>query len=56
MAKKIIKSKMGKKILEKTLLNRAGEPSDVADMTVFLASDESTYLTGEAIKINGGLV
>ncbi len=37
-------------------LGRFGSPEDVAAAVVFLASDESSYLTGEAIKINGGLV
>jgi 3-oxoacyl-[acyl-carrier protein] reductase len=37
-------------------LARFGRPKDVADAVVFLASDDSSYLTGEAIKINGGLV
>ncbi len=37
-------------------LGRFGDPEDVAAAVVFLASDESSYMTGEAIKINGGLV
>jgi 3-oxoacyl-[acyl-carrier protein] reductase len=37
-------------------LGRFGKPEDVAAAVVFLASNESSYLTGEAIKINGGLV
>jgi 3-oxoacyl-[acyl-carrier protein] reductase len=37
-------------------LARFGRPQDVAAAVVFLASDESSYMTGEAIKINGGLV
>ena len=37
-------------------LGRFGKPEDVAAAVVFLASDESSYITGEAIKINGGLV
>ena len=37
-------------------LARFGRPEDVAAAVVFLASDDSSYLTGEAIKINGGLV
>ncbi len=37
-------------------LGRFGKPEDVAAAVVFLACDESSYLTGEAIKINGGLI
>jgi len=37
-------------------LARFGRPEDVAAAVVFLASDDSSYLTGESININGGLV
>ncbi len=37
-------------------IGRFGRPEDVAAAVVFLASNDSSYLTGEAIKINGGLV
>lgn len=37
-------------------LGRFGKPEDVAAAVVFLASDESSYLSGESININGGLV
>lgn len=36
-------------------LGRFGQPKDVADLAVFLASDESTWLTGTAIPLDGGL-
>jgi len=36
-------------------LGRFGTPEDVAEAAVFLASDASSYMTGEMIKINGGL-
>lgn len=36
-------------------LNRFGEASEVADLCAFLASDYSSYITGECISINGGL-
>ena len=36
-------------------LGRIGRPEDVAEMAVFLASDESSWLTGAAIPLDGGL-
>jgi len=38
-----------------TLTPYVGEPSDVADLVVFLASDESRYITGQMIAIDGGM-
>jgi 3-oxoacyl-[acyl-carrier protein] reductase len=35
-------------------LGRIGTVEDVARVAVFLASDESSYLTGEIIDVNGG--
>lgn len=36
-------------------LNRFGDPEEVASLVSFLASDRSSYITGEVININGGL-
>jgi len=36
-------------------LGRAGTPADVAKLTAFLASDESDYMTGQAVNVTGGL-
>lgn len=41
--------------IAQTALKRAGEPEDVADAVVYLASDLAAYLTGEIIEINGGI-
>jgi NAD(P)-dependent dehydrogenase (short-subunit alcohol dehydrogenase family) len=38
-----------------TLTPYAGRPEDVADLVVFLASDESRYITGQMIRIDGGM-
>ncbi len=39
----------------KTLMGRQGDAADVANAVCFLASDQSAYITGESIEINGGL-
>jgi NAD(P)-dependent dehydrogenase (short-subunit alcohol dehydrogenase family) len=36
-------------------LGRMGRPEDVAELAVFLASEESSWLTGAAIPLDGGL-
>jgi glucose 1-dehydrogenase len=42
--------------LENIPLQRLGKPEDVASMAVFLASDESSYVTGTTFFIDGGLL
>ena len=42
-------------ILKKIPLEIIGSPYDVAYCVNFLASDESRYITGETIHVNGGL-
>jgi NAD(P)-dependent dehydrogenase (short-subunit alcohol dehydrogenase family) len=37
-------------------IGRIGSAEDAADLAVFLAGDESTYLTGESIELDGGLI
>ena len=36
-------------------LSRFGQPSEIADAVAFLLSDHSSYITGEILKVNGGL-
>src|SRR4030043_124270 len=42
------------RIIRTTALRRAGSPEELSHVVVFLASDESSYITGEAIEISGG--
>ena len=37
-------------------MKRAGTAKEVADLVSFLASDQSTYITGQIISINGGMI
>ncbi len=42
--------------IEKTIpLSRLGDPQDVAKLALFLASNASAYITGEIIKVDGGM-
>jgi glucose 1-dehydrogenase len=43
-----------KKLLSRTPLGRLGDPSEVAAVAAFLASDEASYVTGETIYVDGG--
>ena len=45
----------GREMVERTLLGRLGDPEDVANLALFLASSESSYITGADIVIDGGM-
>ncbi len=47
---------MKKKYLEIIPLRRGGTPRDVANAALFLASDYSSYITGQVIVVDGGMV
>lgn len=40
----------------KVPLGRIGDPSEIADVAVFLASDKARYITGQTITVDGGLM
>lgn len=45
-----------KSILVHVPMARMGEPKDIADVAVFLASEASRYMTGQVLVVDGGLV
>jgi 3-oxoacyl-[acyl-carrier protein] reductase len=51
----MVGSAMEKDIVSRTPLGRLGQPDDIARVAVFLASDDSAWLTGERITAAGGL-
>lgn len=44
------------KIMEKIPMKRFGNPDDIANLTVFLSSHYSSYITGQTFHINGGML
>lgn len=59
-----IETEMTDKLDEKTVqlwrdaipLKRGGKPEDVADACVFLGSDRSSYITGQVLQVDGGML
>ncbi len=45
-----------KALLELIPQKRLGQPEDVAKAVVFLASDDAAYITGEVVRVDGGMV
>jgi 2-hydroxycyclohexanecarboxyl-CoA dehydrogenase len=43
-----------KKMMEKYVIRRPGQPTDVANLVLFLASDASAWITGQTYPVNGG--
>ncbi len=44
-----------KSFTDKIPMNRFGQPKEVAEAVAFLLSDHSSYITGETLKVNGGM-
>jgi len=51
----IVGSEFEKAAVAQTPLGRVGRPDDIASAAVFLASDDSAWLTGDRILVSGGL-
>lgn len=59
-----IETEMTEKLDEKTVqewrdaipLKRGGKPEDVADLVLFLVGDQSAYITGQTINVDGGML
>lgn len=50
----IFNPEASEKIIQASALKRLGKPQEIAKLAVFLADDDSSYLTGQVIRIDGG--
>lgn len=51
----VLKDEVKDAFTAKIPMSRFGNPSEVADAVAFLLSDHSSYITGETLKVNGGM-
>lgn len=56
MVKKFVTDEVRANLIRMTPLNRIGLPEDLDGIYVFLASDESSFITGTVISVDGGLI
>jgi NAD(P)-dependent dehydrogenase (short-subunit alcohol dehydrogenase family) len=55
MLKSVVNDKAAMaRVMSRTPMGRVGEPSEIASIAVFLASDDSSYVTGQTIYADGG--
>lgn len=52
----VLDEKITAAILQQIPLNRLGQADDIANMVVYLASEESGYITGQTFTVDGGMV
>jgi 3-oxoacyl-[acyl-carrier protein] reductase len=52
---KVLPDEVKAKILAQVPLGRIGQPEDIASAVKFLASEESSYITGHVLAVNGGM-
>ena len=52
----VLKDEVKAEIAKTIPLNRMGTAEDVANVVKFLASEESSYVTGQVINVDGGML
>lgn len=52
----VLKDEVKEEIVKKIPLRRTGKPQDVANVVKFLSSEDSSYITGQIIQVDGGMI
>ena len=52
----VLKQEVKDEIAKNIPLKRMGTPQDVANVVKFLASEDSSYITGQVISVDGGMI
>lgn len=52
---KTVPEELLQKFAALTMLNRLGQPEEIAKVALFLASEDSSYITGQTLNVNGGM-
>ena len=50
-----MEEKAWKEMVARTDMNRLGKPNEIAQMMLFLASDEASFITGQVYRVDGGM-
>lgn len=52
---KLMEEKAGQAMIRNTALNRLAKPEEIAQAVLFLAGDQSSFITGEVLRVDGGM-
>ena len=50
-----IGTELKEQMLSKIIMNRMGKPEEIANVIAFLASDLSSFMTGQVVRVDGGI-
>lgn len=52
----VLPDKVKEEMLKSIPMAKAGQPEDIANAVLFLVSDQASYITGQTLQVNGGMV